>query len=223
MSDGHYQRARRFRRLAGAFLLSASVCAAGAVAAQVETPALQPADPAPCRLCHGREGSGKPGINAPRLAGQYRPYLLKQLEDFASGERQNRLMSPVAEKLSPAEMEAHADFFSEQIAPVQIHSPKPSQVERGESIAMHGTEDGRVQPCSDCHGPRGLGDPPLIPYIAGQLPDYLEHALTEFKTGKRTNDPYRIMRHVASGLSEAQIKALAAYYGSLPPRTAERE
>ena len=180
-------------------------------------------DPAPCRLCHDPQGGGKVGLDAPRLAGQYRPYLLRQLQDFASGERHNPLMSPVAHQLEDAQMAALAAFFSGQDAPVSPYpEPSSSELQTGRDLAMNGTPDRRVQPCNDCHGARGLGDPPLIPYIAGQLPDYLEHTLKAFKSGERTNDPYRIMQHVASGLSETQIKALAGYYSSLEPPDPER-
>jgi cytochrome c553 len=71
--------------------------------------------------------------------------------------------------------------------------------------------------CSSCHGADGAhpiplpGNPP--PIIAGQYQDYLAQALKEYHDGQRQNI---IMAPQAKQLSEAQIRALAAYISSLP-------
>lgn len=71
--------------------------------------------------------------------------------------------------------------------------------------------------CSACHGADGAhptplpGNPP--PILAGQYPDYLIQALNEYRDGQRQNI---IMAPQAQALSEAQVKALAAYISSLP-------
>jgi cytochrome c553 len=43
------------------------------------------------------------------------------------------------------------------------------------------------------------------------------NALTQWKSGKRRNDPDGQMQAIASRLSEADIAAVAAYYASQPP------
>ena len=71
--------------------------------------------------------------------------------------------------------------------------------------------------CSSCHGADGAhptplpGNPP--PIIAGQYQDYLVQALMEYRDGQRKNV---IMAPQAKALSDAQIRALAAYISSLP-------
>lgn len=71
--------------------------------------------------------------------------------------------------------------------------------------------------CSACHGADGAyptplpGNPP--PIIAGQYRDYLVQALTEYRDGQRQNV---IMAPQAKGLTNAQIRALAAYLFNLP-------
>ncbi len=71
--------------------------------------------------------------------------------------------------------------------------------------------------CSSCHGADGAhpiplpGNPP--PILAGQYEDYLVQALNEYRDGQRKNV---IMAPQAKALTEAQIKALAAYISSLP-------
>ncbi len=74
---------------------------------------------------------------------------------------------------------------------------------RGEAIAS--------QVCGACHtfdGSRGL---PANPILQGQHPEYLVKQLTEFKSGKRAN---AIMLGMASTLSEADMRNVAAFYAS---------
>jgi len=40
-----------------------------------------------CGICHGQQGEGNPGLNAPRLAGQNDWYLKRQLQNFSDGTR----------------------------------------------------------------------------------------------------------------------------------------
>ena len=65
--------------------------------------------------------------------------------------------------------------------------------------------------CFGCHGQAGAK--PVAsnyPVLAGQYANYLEHALNEYKDGKRKN---AIMGAQAAGLSPEEIKALAHYFG----------
>jgi cytochrome c553 len=57
----------------------------------------------------------------------------------------------------------------------------------------------------------------VIPYLAGLDARYLETALREWQEAKRNTDPAGIMPLIAKQLSDADIKALAGYYASLPP------
>jgi cytochrome c553 len=67
----------------------------------------------PCGACH-RPGSGGP-IETPILAEQGRAYIIQQLKMYASGERRNDVygrMRTIASKLTPAEMEGVAAYYS---------------------------------------------------------------------------------------------------------------
>ncbi len=66
----------------------------------------------PCQSCHGVHGQGVGPI--PRLAGQHPEYIAKQLEYFASNERQNAVMRSDAKDLSPAEIEAVSAYAAAQ-------------------------------------------------------------------------------------------------------------
>ncbi len=63
--------------------------------------------------------------------------------------------------------------------------------------------------CSACHGLDGNSVITANPKLAGQHPEYLVKQLTEFKSGKRAN---AVMSGMAAGLSEDDMKGLAAYF-----------
>ena len=63
--------------------------------------------------------------------------------------------------------------------------------------------------CAACHAPDGNSVITLNPKLAGQHPEYLAKQLTEFKSGKRAN---AVMSGMAAGLSDEEIKDLAAYF-----------
>lgn len=68
--------------------------------------------------------------------------------------------------------------------------------------------------CAACHGPDGVtAIDPSYPKLAGQYPDYLARALSDYKSGARKN---AIMAGMAAALSKEDIANIAAYYASLP-------
>lgn len=67
--------------------------------------------------------------------------------------------------------------------------------------------------CAGCHAMDGNGAAdPLWPKLAGQDENYLAKQLKDFKTGAR-KDP--IMSGMAAGLSDADVKNIAAYFAGL--------
>ncbi len=66
--------------------------------------------------------------------------------------------------------------------------------------------------CLACHGANGIGIIPLYPNLAGQKAEYLEAQLLAYRSGERKN---AIMAPMATSLSDADIKAVAAYYSTL--------
>lgn len=66
--------------------------------------------------------------------------------------------------------------------------------------------------CAACHGETGVSaQPAMFPNLAGQHANYLENALKEYRTGTRKN---AIMSAQATGLSDADIEQLAAYFAA---------
>jgi cytochrome c553 len=85
-------------------------------------------------------------------------------------------------------------------------------------LATHTTSalaDAAAQPgapgCVMCHGMRGEGAPSGVPRLAGQNADYLDHALSLFKTGARAG---AIMQPIAQNLSDSEIRRLADYFSN---------
>ena len=66
---------------------------------------------AKCEACHGLDGASKIP-EAPNIAGQVEPYLVKQLTAFKSGERQNDMMSQIAPALSENDVADLAAYYA---------------------------------------------------------------------------------------------------------------
>jgi cytochrome c553 len=70
------------------------------------------------------------------------------------------------------------------------------------------------QSCVDCHG--ADGNQPLddtYPKLGGQYYDYLEHALVQYRDGRRE---HALMSQQAASLTDQQIADLATYFASQP-------
>jgi cytochrome c553 len=65
--------------------------------------------------------------------------------------------------------------------------------------------------CAACHGANGEGKAPN-PALAGKSEEDIEHALQDYKSGKRANG---VMKSFASKLSEKDMEDIGAYYASL--------
>jgi cytochrome c553 len=68
--------------------------------------------------------------------------------------------------------------------------------------------------CSLCHGMEGESASPIFPRLAGQHPEYIAKQLADFKSGRRKG----AMNEQAQALSEADMKALGAYFGQKKPK-----
>lgn len=172
-----------------------------------------------CAQCHGVEGTGDPSGAFPRLTGQSAWYLYSALHDFATGLRPSPIMGPVAIELSDRDMQDLAAYFASiPKAPYPPSlPPDKALVQQGAEIASAGIPDAGVPACRSCHGPAGIGSPPLYPWLAGQFEPYLEGELQRFKSGQRAGDPGGVMRTIASKLTDHQIQAVATYFASLRP------
>ena len=165
-----------------------------------------------CAQCHGLTGGSDASGAFPRLAGQPAAYLSRQLQDFRSGARANAIMSPIARALSPDDAADVSAYFASLDTPFPpLAAPDPNLVKKGSELAETGDPAKRIPPCSACHGKGGTGEPPTIPYLAGQYAHYTAFQLQMWRQGFRRNSP-EAMGLIAGQLDDEAIKAIAAYY-----------
>ena len=69
--------------------------------------------------------------------------------------------------------------------------------------------------CIACHGADGNSSNPMWPSLAGQHASYIYKQLSDFKAGRRINAS---MSGMVAGLSDDDMKNLAAYYETQSPR-----
>lgn len=168
---------------------------------------------AACAACHGTDGKAQLAEN-PNLAGQGAKYLIKQLQEFKSGVRENAIMLGMASALSDEDMADIAAFY-ESLPAVQGVA-KTDDLALGESIYRGGITAVNIPACSGCHGPAGKGNPAAgYPLLSGQNSSYLYTTLQHFRAGTRANDANSIMRGVAHRLSNEEIAAVSNYVQGL--------
>ena len=161
-----------------------------------------------CAVCHGEDGNSSRD-NVPKLAAQNPLYLQDQFARFESGHRKSYIMQDLAKGLTDEDKVDLMIFYA-----TSSRSPGQSEdtelITRGKALFVM---------CQGCHGPDGMGMPGYA-NIAAQHAAFVEKALTDFRDGGgRRDNP--IMKGMTQTLTDDDIKALAAYIESLPPKTFE--
>jgi cytochrome c553 len=176
--------------VAGSALAVAPALAADDIAAKVQT----------CAACHGENGRPADPKTMPIIWGQQASYLMKQLHDYRSGDRNSPIMGPIAKDLAPDDMRKIAAYFAAKPWPAQ--QGKPASASPPKAIAQ----------CQLCHQPKFEGGMPA-PRLAGLSYDYLAASMDAFASGKRTNnlDMPQFMRV----LTKSQRAAIARYLAAL--------
>jgi cytochrome c553 len=171
-----------------------------------------------CKTCHGLSGQGFRGsFPMPRLAGQQPEYVKNQLQAFIDRRRTNPVMFNVSHVLTPAMLTALSTYFKE-LNPKPLGGASKESLAVGKKIYEEGIPAAEVPPCASCHGPDAKGAD-AFPRLAGQLHDYIIRKLTNWDKergqDKANPDNSAIMQPIAHNLTEAQIKAVAAYLSYL--------
>ncbi len=151
-----------------------------------------------CASCHGE--NGRPADPAvPTIWGQTEYFLVKQLHDYKSGDRESTVMAAFAKQLDQAELRPAAAWLSRKTWPAR---GTPAAVPPPDGMAV----------CQICHQPNFAGGLPA-PRLAGQSYEYLVEAMRSFADGERTNnaDMVKIMQ----GLSPARREEIARYISGL--------
>jgi len=176
-----------------------------------------------CVACHGEQGNSL-AASFPKLAGQNKKYLIKQINNFKSGARVNALMVEPMAALPQEMIEQVAQYLSVQTP--SIGSAKADLVKLGERLYKAGNKETGVPACSACHSPTGSGNAPGgIPMLSGQHAGYVESQLLAFRLGARDNiasdlvrvndGETKIMRSIAFKLKDFEVEAVASYINGL--------
>lgn len=196
-----------------AIIALAAVVASGAVPAAGDAAAGKN-KAAACAGCHGADGTS---VNPewPSLAGQHEAYLLKQLQDFKSGDkRNNALMAGQVAALSAEDMADLAAYFAG--LPGREGTADPAKVEAGQSLYRGGNATSGVSACIACHSPAGAGNPQaMFPQLGGQHAAYTVLQLKSFRSGERANDAGQMMRNIAAKMTDDEMNSVAQYIQGL--------
>lgn len=197
-------------------LLLSLLLVGGSLQAQEQAPDLAKAKQIAetiCVACHAADGNSQLSAN-PKIAGQIKEYLAKQLTEFKSGARQDPAMSAMAALVADEDIAAVAQYYASQTL-----QPEPTKnletVELGQKIWRAGIADKGVPACAACHGPTGSGMPAQYPRLSGQFAEYTTLQLQKFRDGGRANDPNRMMRMIALKMTDAEMRAVADYAAGL--------
>ncbi len=181
----------------------------------------EPFDDRYCMTCHGVDGRGNEGVQAPRLAGMEPWYLKRQLESFRAGMRGSDAMDIEGVAMLPMAKLLTDASIVDIVGWVASWTYVPAEV----TIAGN-TTSGRAlyQACASCHGQNAEGNESLAaPALRGQNDWYLVTQLKNFRAGYRgshAQDTYGAqMRAMASVLQDdGAINDVVSYINSLETR-----
>jgi cytochrome c553 len=167
-----------------------------------------------CIGCHGIKGyqASFPEVyRVPMISGQNAKYIVASLNAYKKGERKHPTMRGISASLSEQDM-ADLGAFYEQHAKVEPVTKTPKVPDAKVAALL------QKGACISCHGDN-FSKPidPSYPKLAGQHKDFLFVALKSYKTENlstwgRSNG---VMGGIAKQFSNAELKAMAAYIGSL--------
>lgn len=163
-----------------------------------------------CFSCHGLDGGGD-GVSVPRLAGLDAGYLQKQLGDYAASLRADPVMTPVAKWLDDGDQRAVAAWYAALPPPRPTRPAGPAS-----AVYLNGAPERGVTACASCHGAGGQGLGAGNPAIAGQPAAYTLDQLRRWKRGERRNDPRGVMARAVAGLTDAEMRTIAAWLETAP-------
>jgi cytochrome c553 len=166
-----------------------------------------------CQGCHGEEGNSTEPT-APKLAGQYGPYISKQLRNFQDGIRTHQIMSDIAKTINDDDLADIAAYFASR----KKMKGAGSENKVGKELFLHGDMSRMMVACVNCHGVNGKGKTPInsvFPVIGGQHKDYLRGQIINFRAGDRSNSPGGVMNIITQRLTDAELEALADYVSGL--------
>lgn len=163
-----------------------------------------------CVACHGEGARGAADTITPALAGQLQSYLVKQLADFAEGQRGEPAMQRVVSHKRLTSPQALRDLASHIAA-----LPRNTQPEVGDGKNLDRGRRVYERSCSECHGLRAGGEPDFVPALQGQHYSYLLKQVRSFSAGQRGGLDVDVI-HDMQALDLEEVMAVTDYISRLP-------
>jgi len=171
-----------------------------------------------CVRCHGPQALGDSKRRIPALAGQRHAYLVRQLANFADGERDSSSMHAIVSGAALHDPQAWTDIAAYLNA---LPYGSPLTMGPGREVAL-----GRgifQQQCAGCHGSDAGGDADgFAPSLRHQHYAYLDAQMHKLAQGYRHNVDEDLIRFLG-GFDDREMSATADYLSRLPGARKDRK
>lgn len=169
-----------------------------------------------CTSCHGQRAWGNSVKEVPTLAGQREFYLVEQLAQFATLERNSSAMHKALSATEVNHPQALRDLAS--YLATAARNPKP---EHGDGKSLPAGKQLYQRACAMCHGDfaQGSATEP-IPALAGQHYQYLVIQLQNFAAGHRGQVEPPVIDFTA-GLSSGDQQGVADYLSRISQKASK--
>jgi cytochrome c553 len=154
-----------------------------------------------CNACHGDNGAPK-DASIPIISGQQEKFLIKQMHDYQTGDRDSEVMSWMAKTLSQAERESASAYFANKNWPARSAAGAAASAPPPDGIAA----------CEICHQQDFVGGL-AGPRLAGQTYEYLVETMRRYAGGDLTNDADMVK--LMEALAPADREEMARYLSGL--------
>jgi cytochrome c553 len=170
-----------------------------------------------CANCHGMDGHST-GKNVPHIAGQRPGYLYAEMRVYQAGGRPDKSMVDAVKFMNDDALWKVAAYYgSLEPAPPVAVDPKAAAkaaarvdpVKAGKSVA---------DSCAGCHGETGVSSMAGMPNLVALDPKHFYDATVAYKNGQRKHD---MMKQIAAGMSDADLKNVALFYALQKPEKAK--
>jgi cytochrome c553 len=163
-----------------------------------------------CTRCHGPQAQGDAERAIPALAGQRFAYLVRQLANFAGGERDSDTMHRVVsqkEIRSPQSWVDVASYLNRVRNTGRVRAGDGTRLALGRGIFR--------EQCASCHGGDAHGDEDgFVPSLRSQHYPYLLNQLHKLGEGYRHNVDENLVRFLGS-VDDQDLQATADYLSRL--------
>jgi cytochrome c553 len=160
-----------------------------------------------CASCHGKDGISAIE-NTPSLAAQPDIFLQYQLVFIRDGARKVEVMQEFAKKLTDQNIRDLGAYYSSLPPPPANSVGHDVDADKANALIV-------PRHCDSCHKPdfSGQGESARL---AGQRPEYLVKALSDFRSGARRGRGLGAMIEVSVTLHDEDMQMIAAWLARKP-------